>query len=300
MGVLAVLRTVVFSGKESIENRNTGTPFSTWVNGHQTLVFVFLAYSLSWSVFIGLAVFRVDSPLVMLGVYGPSLAAILLSGYLVGWQGIRNLLVRITIWRVGLRWYAILLFGFVAIEIAGYGFYRLSGGAALSITVPTLASLLPVLLIQVLVPGFGEEFGWRGFVLPRLQARWSPVMASVVLSLIHLFWHFPTYWLGIGTHNVPLVLMIAWIVPFTILYTWIYNNTQGSILIAVLYHALFGVTLSFMPFLPSESVVPITPTLIGTFTFTSVFGPYLAVTALFWVVAIVVAVATRGRLGYVR
>jgi len=82
----------------------------------------------------------------------------MLTGYLVGWQGIRSLLMRITIWRVGFQWYAFLLFGFVAIEIAGYGFYRLLGGAPLSIAVPTLASVLPVLLIQVLVPGFGEEW----------------------------------------------------------------------------------------------------------------------------------------------
>ena len=178
------------------------------MNRHQTLVFILLAYGLSWSVFVPLAIFQVDSPLAMLGVYGPSVAAIMLTGYLVGSQGIRSLLMRITIWRVGFQWYAFLLFGFVAIELAGYGFYRLLGGAPLSIVVPTLASVLPVLLIQVLVPGFGEEFGWRGFVLPRLQAKWSPMAASVVLSLVHLFWHFPTYWLGTGTHNVPLVLMI--------------------------------------------------------------------------------------------
>jgi membrane protease YdiL (CAAX protease family) len=232
------------------------------------------------------------------GVYGPSLAAIILTGYLAGWQGVRKFLKRITIWRVGLRWYAFLLFGFVAIEMAGYGLYRLLGGPALDIAVPTLVSVLPVLLVQILIPGLGEEFGWRGFALPRLQAKWGPIAASVVLSLIHLLWHSPTYWLGTGIHNVPLILVILWVIPWTILFVWVYNNTQGSILIAVLYHALFGVTLSFMPFFPPESVVPITPALIVDFSLNSIFGPYMATTALFWVAAIIVVVATGGRLGY--
>ncbi|MBV7327630.1 CPBP family intramembrane metalloprotease [Chloroflexi bacterium TSY] len=283
----------------SIAIQNTGTQFFDWVKRHQTLVFVVLAYGLSWSIFIAHIILQVDSPIILLGVYGPSVAAIMLTGYLAGWQGVRKLLKRFAIWRVGLHWYVYLAVGFVLIELAGYGLYRLLGGPALAIAVPTLTSILPVLFFQILIPGLGEEFGWRGFALPRLQAQWNPLTASLILGLLHISWHFPTYWLGNGTHNVPLVLVILWAIPWTILYTWIFNNTRGSILIAVLYHALFGVTLSFMPFLPPESVVPITPALIRDFNFfDSVFGPYIATVAVFWVVAAIIVVATKGDLSY--
>jgi membrane protease YdiL (CAAX protease family) len=91
----------------------------------------------------------------------------------------------------------------------------------------------------------GEEIGWRGYVLPRLQAKYSALTATLILGVIWGFWHLPKYL----THfSVP---SFAWFMGHTmaaaVLYTWLYNNTKGSLLLVTLFHASSNTMGIFMP-----------------------------------------------------
>jgi membrane protease YdiL (CAAX protease family) len=129
-------------------------------------------------------------------------------------------------------------------------------------------------IIFVIIISLGEEFGWRGFALPRLQERYSALASSLILGVLWSLWHFPGYLVGAGVPlDMPFYLFTLWVIPATILMTWVYNNTS-SVWAAILFHSsanmAFGLRL-----LPEQT---------GERTTFSVF------VALVWLCAIVVAV----------
>ncbi|MCH8908635.1 MAG: CPBP family intramembrane metalloprotease, partial [Candidatus Heimdallarchaeota archaeon] len=131
----------------------------------------------------------------------------------------------------------------------------------------------------------GEELGSRGFALPRLQQKYNPVVASVILGFVHGFWHFPAYWLGGGTHNVPIIWFYFWLFPFTIVLTWIVNRANGSVAAAALVNGWFGVTLSAILFLPSEDDMPLNTDLLTSVGNFSLLSAYIWMAVLFWIFA---------------
>jgi uncharacterized protein len=113
-----------------------------------------------------------------------------------------------------------------------------------------------------------------------------------------LQWHAPTYWLGQGMHNVPAIWAIFFLLPWVILFTGVYNRSNGSILVSVLFHAISGATLSYTAFLPDEQLVPISPQLITmTWLPDGLMGPYLGVAMLYWLLALHVLRGGFGGLG---
>jgi uncharacterized protein len=108
--------------------------------------------------------------------------------------------------------------------------------------------LLPLAFLQQLLIGsaMGEEPGWRGYALPRLQARWTALAASIVLGALWGLWHLPRL-LADGS---PVASSLGWlllgIIPWAILYTWLYNGTGGSLLLPLLLHAATSTTGLFL------------------------------------------------------
>jgi uncharacterized protein len=103
--------------------------------------------------------------------------------------------------------------------------------------------LLPAaLLVATLTDGLGEELGWRGFALPQLLARRTPLTASLVLGLVWAAWHLPLLWTaGAVLHDQPPWLLVLDVVAKAVLFTWVFLHTRGSVLIAVLFHASLNV-----------------------------------------------------------
>jgi len=92
--------------------------------------------------------------------------------------------------------------------------------------------------------GVSEEFGWRGYALDRLQTRYSAVISSIMLGLIWGFWHLPLFFIsGSPQQAAGLVPYLLQIVVFSIWLTWLYNNTGGSVLAAIIFHAMMDLTL---------------------------------------------------------
>ncbi len=233
----------------------------------------------------------------ILGVWGPTIAAVLVTALFYGKAGLKRFFGRFDA-RTGLKWFLPLLVFFLAIGFTGRFIGSLAVGIEFDPQFWGWAWVASVMIKQLLIPGLGEEFGWRGFALQRLQHITTPLKATLVIAFFHLLWHAPTYWLGTGMHNVPAIWAALFIVPWSILCTWAYNRSNGSILVSVFFHATMGATLSYTAFLPMEHAVPITPELITMVWLPDgLMGPYLGVLALYWVFAIYVLRGGFGGLG---
>lgn len=181
-----------------------------------------------------------------LGALSASLAGIILAALEGRRGGVRELLRRFLIWRVGIRWWAFaLLFGIIPAVIGLYVFDLFGGPAVVWSGLKPLVNLVPLFVILTVLAGMGEEFGWRGFALPRVQARHSALISSLIVGLIWAIWHIPLF-LTQGTVQsqwraevgiVPAVLGYSvFVIAWSIQYTWVFNNTRGSVLLAAVIH----------------------------------------------------------------
>jgi membrane protease YdiL (CAAX protease family) len=117
-----------------------------------------------------------------------------------------------------------------------------------AVDVRLVGLLLVSLLRNLVIPGLSEEPGWRGFALPRLQARFSPLVASLVLGILWAVWHAPARLGGLEAKSLADTL-VEWslILCVNFIFTWFYNRTQGSILSTVFLHASMNATGDFLP-----------------------------------------------------
>ncbi len=100
-----------------------------------------------------------------------------------------------------------------------------------------------------------EEVGWRGFALPRLQKQFNPLIASLIIGAIWALWHLPLYFNGqytAGSNTGPaalagILLRFEWSLPISVIFTWVYNRSRGSLLIMILFHTVFDWTTAVVP-----------------------------------------------------
>src|SRR5215217_547739 len=219
------------------------------IRRHPLISFFVLAYALSWIIESPL-VFLQDSisttqilVIQILASSIPSVLAIVLTAIVLGRGALRKLLGRLLIWRVNLRWYLLIVLGPTALVLGALTFNTLLlGGPALSFFGMTLLPAV-ILLAFMIFPGsaMGEEIGWRGYALPRLQAGRSALAASLILGVPWSLWHLPVWLTGAPSNPLSLfpVFAVA-IIASSVIYTWVYNSTGGSLLLLVLLHASFN------------------------------------------------------------
>jgi membrane protease YdiL (CAAX protease family) len=203
------------------------------VRRHPVVTFFILSYALSWWPWILYAFDLLPQPIVG---FGPFLAVVLVLAITSGKTGIVRLLRRMVQWRVGLGWYAVALLLPVAIALAAAAFNVLLGAQAPSAAeLGGWTGLFSTFAILLLVPGLGgawEEPGWRGYALTRLQARRSALVASLILWVGVAVWHLPLMVVG-EVHWSDIVFIFGYVIVFN----WVFNNTNGSVLIIMLMHA---------------------------------------------------------------
>src|ERR687890_2077373 len=238
---------------------------SSVVKGHPIITFFVLAYALTWAIESPF-VFLTDSVtatqglvLIILASNVPSAVAIVLTAVVLGRGALRMLLGRLLIWRVNPIWYLVVFLGPVALVGGVVGLNALMGGPALSLGMPLVGAT--IFFAFSVVPGsaLGEEIGWRGYVLPRLQSRMSALSASLLIAPIWALWHLPLWLTGEpGRTPTFYVAFFASVFPMSILLTWVYNSTGGSLLMVVLLHATanFPVTMAIDE-LGSRAAMPV-------------------------------------------
>lgn len=225
--------------------------------------FFVVTFVISWTIWWATAVIGSESGVLLsLGTFGPTIAALALTAVLEGRSGLRAIWRRLLIWRVGPGWYLFALGGTAVFVLAALGLYRLAGGdAELVFNDPAQWYLIiPIFFYVLFFSVLGEEIGWRGYALPRLQARYGSLLASLIIGVLWGTWHLPLFWLPGNFHQtIPLSLFLLQSVALAIIYTWLYNNTKGSLLIAHLFHAASNVTLGVLPILPMDTGGDLTP-----------------------------------------
>jgi membrane protease YdiL (CAAX protease family) len=169
--------------------------------------------------------------------FGPFLAALVVLAITHDKTGVAGLLRRMVRWRVGLGWYAVALLVPLAITLAATALNVLLGAQSpSSADLGGWTELLPAFFLILLIPGLGgvwEEPGWRGFAVPRLQTGRSALVASLILGVLIAGWHLPLMVVG-QVHYSD----IASIMGAVIVFNWVFNNANGSVLIIMLMHAM--------------------------------------------------------------
>jgi membrane protease YdiL (CAAX protease family) len=214
--------------------------------------FVAFAYGISWAwafpfVAVGDVIEKgVGWPTNVPALLGPALAAFLVTALVWGREAVDDLLARMARWRMPLRWWAASLspLAFLAAALAvaaaagklpsGSGFGGYSGLSAIGV--------VPVVVIVVVLT-FGEETGWRGFALPLMQRRYGALTAALLVTPIWALWHLP-YFFTVSTYRgfapVGYVGFVFGLACGSIVLTWLYNGTGGSILACAVWHGLYN------------------------------------------------------------
>ncbi|WP_165423449.1 CPBP family intramembrane glutamic endopeptidase [Ktedonosporobacter rubrisoli] len=237
------------------------------------IAYFVLAYAITWATLglvalasQGLLPFPLPSGLrsllMLIGSSGPLLAALLIVATTADKGGMRAFFRPWLTWRVGLRWYLVVLFEpALAILLAMAGAFLLNG-TTFNLAHPAVVRqldlplginpwllIIPVFIVGGLIGGpLGEEPGWRGFALARLQNRFGPLTASLLLGLLWSMWHLPFFFIkGTSQSSTPFLLFVLGTVANSVLIAWVYNHTRGSVLLALLFHAALNMTALYLP-----------------------------------------------------
>jgi hypothetical protein len=232
-------------------------------------LFFALSFLISWSVWI----FQIRSGgssqiLFWLAGFGPTLAALILTAWCGGKTALKGFLRRVFQWRAGLFWYGISLLGTPLVMLLALGLHMLMGGGRPQFVDPnhlvTSIEQWPGILIVFgyvfVFTALGEEPGWRGYALPRLKARFSPFVASLVLGLIWACWHLPLFWMAGNFHqDLPVSWFLLQVLGSTFLYTWMHHHTRGNLLITLLFHTSSNAAVGLLPVLPLDNAGSLRP-----------------------------------------
>lgn len=178
-------------------------------------------------------------PQQVIPVFGPWLGALVVSYAAGGTSAARSNLRNAV--RLGGAWRSVLVAVAVAavVAIGALGFNQMVATEPIDIALPTLATAALTVLAMTLVGGGQEEPGWRGFALPRLEARFGRVTGTVALAVMWAAWHSPL-WLIHDSPQASLhpVIYLLHLVPFSMIFTWLWHQSNGSVPVAMLFHGL--------------------------------------------------------------
>ena len=234
---------------------NSAQVKASLIQKYPLIAFFVLAFGLTWIFMImdalgshNILPFRLPLPLMIVMGYMPTLAAVIVTNATKGRDGVHALLKKLLIARVGSRWYLFAIFGFGVVSVAAIMLYNLLGGSP---AVPILSKDIPPfsgpfqfvfnIVTFFIIIGIvnGEELAWRGFALPRLQAKYNALTSSIILGVLWALFHLPLFFTLTGSSQAdesPIGFLLS-TVSLAILYTWMYNHTRGSVLMAYLFHA---------------------------------------------------------------
>ena len=224
---------------------------------------------------------------------GPTIAGILMTAALHGMSGLRALLTRVTMWRVGVWWYAVAILTAPMLMLATLFALSLISPAFIPgiFTTSDRTTLLLASLGVGLSAGIFEEIGWTGFAIPTLRRRSTLLATGLIVGALWGAWHLLTNVLwaaNVSAGDLPLAIylpasivavLIGYLPAFRVLMVWVYERT-GSVFIAMLMHVSL-----------TTSVIALTPTLAGV--------PLLlcsyAIAATMWIVVAAIAILNRRR-----
>lgn len=229
---------------------------ASWIRRNPLAAYFVLAYAISWAFMLPVAAsargfFNTPVPpaLYYVASMGPMASAIIVTALTEGRKGLRSLLDGLLRWRVGIRYFAFCVLVPAGLFVLAVMVNRMVTGSWPDLHLLGQMDYLPYLGIPgalgvwSLTYGLGEETGWRGFALPRLQLNRSALSAALLLGLLWGLWHLPAFffrdtYVEMGIIGFPMFLVS--IAFSSVVFTWLYNSTRGSVLMAILFHVSFN------------------------------------------------------------
>jgi uncharacterized protein len=211
----------------------------------QLIIFFVLTFIIGWLTFLPVLLYHVyPTAGAFIFLFSPALAALITAALANGIAGVKDVLGRYFLWNFHVKWYVLAILPLPAIFLV----------VGVILFVNNLGSLWTGSQWYFVIASFGflmvinsgEEIGWRGFALSRLQSVVkNPLVSSISLGAIWGIWHLPLY-LNPDQSSFPLILFLLFIMGISIIYSVLFNNTRGSLLIAVLLHASTDIAPRFI------------------------------------------------------
>jgi uncharacterized protein len=264
---------------------NTTTAF---LKRHSLSMGILLMFAFTWPIDLahaGMLSFQVPFLVYLFLGWGFGAAAVLMTGLTLGKDAVISLLKRYLYWRVSWKWFlAAFLLEPLLMVLGVYGNAWMTGAAPnfsgiMAYQIFGKSATLWLFIVPFFIIDFicnGEEIGWRGYILPRLQARHSALISTLIVGVIWGFWHLPKF---LSNWNA---VSFAWFMGHTMaaafIYTWVYNGTKGSLLLVTLLHASSNTAGIFLPLANTVS--------------SQNMGAYIGYVLFEWVAAVVIVMAT--------
>lgn len=212
------------------------TRLAAWIRRAPLAAFFAIAFLFTWSL---LPLAAASIPVSLLALCGPAAAAFAVTAA-CGREEWRPFLGRMFAWRIAPAWYAFALLLPLPVTALRSGLEHVLGARGTFEFVPVTILGLVVFLLVV-----GEEAGWRGFALPRLQARFGPWRASAILGAAWALWHLPLFFMpGMPQFGAPFAAFPLYTTALSVILTFLARGTRGSVVVATLFHGsvnTFGV-----------------------------------------------------------
>jgi hypothetical protein len=220
----------------------------------EAVIFSSLTIGLSYFVFWGpLVVFKIPTIsfvsnirgsvwailLFIMGGFVPSGTAIVLTWTWKGRSGLRQLGHRLIQFNIGWRWY---LAAILAVAIPTLGQLLIIRGLGQAFEYQSFLTQLGSAIPLIVLGPLSEELGWRGYLLDRLQTRWNALSSACLVGIVWALWHLPLFFMvGTSQHeaHIPFLGFMCGLIALSILFTWLHNNTNGSLWTAIFFHWLF-------------------------------------------------------------
>jgi len=265
--------------------------FKAFVKRNPLISMYTIMFAIAWAVMVPQSLYSqgiISAPLPVwleiLTGWAPGIAAVIVASIISGRAGVRELLGRFRVWRVGVRWYLVAFFLLAGLILGGIGLHVLFGGtlpvipAAGASAVNIALSFVILIVAGVLINT--EEIAWRGFALPRLQVKYGVLVGCVLLAIPEMALHLPLFFVKENPfyQTVGIVWFSAFSVAMVSIYTFIFNKSKGSLLIVTFLHASQNAWANLL----SDNTA----------------RPFQFTVALAWMIAIALIFLTKGQLGY--
>jgi membrane protease YdiL (CAAX protease family) len=259
----------------------------------ELLYFFLLAYLISWSIWGTIILFPETMGemyfLIIFGAFGPFVSAWILTRKQSGKKETKKWRKNILKIRENIRWHLIGGLGVpLLVAVLHIGYYGLTQGLPPLQTDPPGYWLIPSIPINVFVvfvysSAFGEEPGWQGYAMPRLLQQYTPFTSALILGFLWAFWHLPLQFVSIWSGYEPLHLMLLYTPALAVITTWLTQNAVSSVMPAVFLHYATNIYGDY---------------LLGTDIFIEPLNVNFTLikSGIYWLVAIILLVLTRGTL----
>lgn len=233
-----------------------------------------IAFAFSWLIWLpGILIPNFLIPgkaLEVIGALGPAVAALVLVIRSAGKAGLKQTLANS--FGKDCKWgflalSCMMLLGVHALSRFIYSIFTTNLPESEMLSNP--AALIPLFIIMFLFGGgLGEEIGWRGYTLDRIQRKFSALGASLFLGIFWIVWHLPVFFLpGTNQSMVPFWLFTLTVLPLGVMMTWVYNNTNKSIFAAALFHTVGNLAHELFRIMPTKN----SPSLTGFIILTGLY-----------------------------